>query len=516
MKNIKTKQSFLFIFLLMIIFFLCVNNGLAQNNGRITAIVVRGNENIEVSLIVSQISSNIGDLFSKDNVQTDMAAIFDLGYFQDVQVKLEPFRDGYRVVFQVVENSIIEDIQIEGSTTLSQDEIEKVMVIKKGQVFSQKILQNDLDRISELYREKGLILAQMEEIYFDQKTGGLFIKLTEGRIEEIQITGNVKTIEKVIRREIDIEPGQLFNFDEVRKSLQKIYNLGFFEDVTMKLEPGNEDQSIILIVEVIEKSTGLLGGGGGYSSGEGLFAYASIKESNLFGRGQSIEAKLEVGTRTTYSVSFYEPWLGNTPTFFGIDAYDSFLTKKEEINSVDSEYEIARLGGKLTFGRTFKDKFKVGIEFKTEESTYELISGQLPENIQEGLTNSFRPILIYDTRDDRFNPTEGWFGTASIQNAGGILGGDYNFRKYDLDLRTYLSTDFFGEAEDDEQNDTSITGTLNKGVLAMRAMAGIGDTVLPSFTKYEVGGLGTIRGYDYKEFSGDSMLVLNVEYRFPF
>ena len=514
MKIIKMKKIFILfaILQLLLLFFICSNSILAQNNGRITAIVVRGNDNIDNSLIVSQISSNIGDLFSKDKVQSDMAAIFDLGYFQDVQVKLEPFRDGYRVVYQVVENSIIEDIQIEGSTILSQEKIRDAMLLRTGQVLSQKILQNDLDRISQLYQDKGLILAQMEEVSFDQQTGILVIKLAEGRVEEIQITGNIKTVDKVIRREIDVEPGDLFDFEKVRKSMQEVYNLGFFEDVAMKLEPGSKDDQIVLVIEVIEKNTGVLGGGGGYSTGEGLFAYLSVKEANLFGRGQSIEAQLEVGTRTTYKISFFEPWLGDTPTFFGVDVYDTFLKRSEKVNGIDSEYEIERLGGKLTFGRVFRDDLKVAMELKTEEATYDLISGQLPANTQEGLTNSLRPILIYDTRDDRFNPTEGWYATASVQNAGGFLGGDYTYRKYDLDLRTYLSTDFF---DDDDRDDTRITSTINEGVLAMRAVGGFGDRSLPSFARYEIGGLGTIRGYDFREFTGDYSLVFNIEYRFP-
>ena len=512
MSKIKMKKTF-FLFLMVLSFLcLCSNFNLAQNNGTITAIVVRGNEDIDTKLIVSQISSNIGDLFSKDKVQADMKTIFELGYFQDVQIKLEPFRDGYRVVFEVKENAMIEDIVIEGGTILEEQEMKEVMVLKGGQIFSQKILQNDLDRISQLYRDRGLILAQMEEVRFNQDTGVLLIRLAEGKIEEIKITGNEKTVDKVIRREIEVEPGELFDFNRVKDSLQEIYNLGFFEDVTMILEPGSKEDLIVLVIEVIEKNTGVLGGGGGYSSGEGLFAYASIKEANLFGRGQSLEAKLEVGTRTTYSLSFYEPWLANTPTFVGIEAYDIFVTKDEQSNSIDSEYEIERLGGKLSFGRKFKDDFKIGLEIKTEEATYDLISGQLPDNIQEGLTNSLRPILVYDTRDDRFNPTEGWYGTASIENAGGFLGGDFAYRKYDLDLRTYLSTDIFDE---DTGDDSKITSTINDGVLAMRVVGGFGDRDLPSFAKYEIGGLGTIRGYDYKEFEGDLSLVFNIEYRFP-
>ncbi|HNR65179.1 MAG TPA: POTRA domain-containing protein, partial [Atribacterota bacterium] len=477
--NNKTKiKCFLFFSIFLMLLFLSLSPTVfAQNNGRITAIVVRGNEQIDTKFLVSLISSNIGDLFSKDKVQADMKALFDLGYFQDVQVKLEPFRDGYRVVFQVKENSLIKDIIVEGSTILKEEEIKKVMVLREGQVFSQKILKNDLDRISQLYKDKGLILAQLEEFDFNQNTGALSIKLAEGVIEEIKISGNEKTVDRVIRRELDIEPGELFDFSRIRKSLQDIYNLGFFEDVSMRLEPGSNENLIVVVIEVKEKTTGLLGGGGGYSTGEGLFAYASVKESNLFGSGQSVEAKLEVGARTTYSFSFYEPWLANTPTFFGLDVYDTYLEVNKKIDGVDSKYEMERLGGKLTFGRNFKEYLKIGLELKTEEATYKLISGKLPSNIQEGVANSFRPIVIYDTRDDRFNPKEGWYGTASIQNAGGILGGDYDFRKYDLDLRTYLSTNIFKEEPKTEE--TTISGTINQGVLALRAVVGIGSTSLP-------------------------------------
>lgn len=511
-KTINKGLVFLIISLLLLFLFGSVV--LAQNNGKITAIVVRDNEHIDTKFIISLISSNIGDTFSKDKIQTDMKAIYDSGYFLDVQVKLEPFRDGYRVVFSVKENTLVKDIVIEGSTVLEAQEIKNAMVLDKGQVFSQMILQNDLDRISQLYREKGLILAQLEDIDYNQDTGVLLIKIVEGKIEEIKITGNEKTVDRVIRRHVKVEPGQLFDFNEVRKSLQDVYNLGFFDDVSMKLEPGSAENMIVLVIEVKEKSTGLLGGGGGYSTGEGLFAYASVKEANLFGQGQSIEAKLEVGGRTTYSLSFYDPWLGNasSPTFFGLDVYDTFLEVNKQIDGIDSKYEMERMGGKLTFGQEFKEHFKVGIELKSEEASYELISGKLPNNLQAGLTNSLKPFLIYDTRDDRFNPTEGWFGTVSVLSAGGVLGGDYNFRKYDLDLRTYFST---GPIREGYKRDTTISSAINEGVLAMRMMVGYGDTSLPSFAKYEIGGLGTIRGYEYKEFVGDVSLVFNVEYRFP-
>jgi len=481
-----------------------------NNQGKITAIVVQGNESISKDLIISQIASNLGDVFSKENIEKDMKAVYDLGYFKDVKIKLESFREGYKVVFEVVENLPLKEISIEGNTMVSEEEMREVMVLREGQIFSQKILKNDLDRISQLYKDLGYLLINIKDVNFD-KEGKLWINISEGRLEKIVIEGNDKTKEKVITREITIEPGDLFNFDNAKKSLQGIYNLGYFEDVSMRLDPGNEEDSVVLVIKVIEKNTGKFGVGAGYSFGEGFMGYINVEEANLFGNGQSLKAELEVGNTTTYKLSFYEPWFGNTPTFLGLSVYNSIYNKDEEVNAIYSEYEEHFIGAKLTFGRKFENDVKIGVELKTENASYELISGNLPDDISEGLTNSITPIITYDTRDDVFNPTEGWYDSFSIQFSGGILGGDYDYRKYDLVLRTYITTDILEE----KGEESTLVNTINEGVLALRAMGGYSDSKLPSFDRYEIGGVSTIRGYDYEEFSGDKMLVLNAEYRFP-
>lgn len=486
----------------------------ANNQGKITAIVVQGNENISMDLIISQIASNLGDVFSKENIEKDMKAVFDLGYFKDVRIKLESFRDGYKVVFVVVENLPIKEISIEGNTVVSEEEMREVMVLQEGQIFCQKILKNDVDRISQLYKDRGYLLINIKDINFDEE-GKLWIKISEGRLEKIVIEGNDKTKEKVITREINIEPGDLFNFETARKSLQNIYNLGFFEDVNMKLEPGSEEDSIILVIKVIEKNTGKFGIGAGYNSEEGLMGFTSYEENNLFGGGQKIQAKVELGGRTTYKLSFLEPWLGDTPTSFGFEAYDTIKHKEDKEEEVIlAEYDEERLGGRLIIGRKISDSVKLGLEFKVERVTHDLISGTLPEDTDEGLTNSLVPTFSYDTRDNVFEPTSGWYHSFSLEKAGGFLGGDYDFSKYNLTLRAYISTQFIEDIVD-IGSIKKITDNLSKGVLALRAMGGMADTDLPSFAAYQVGGMNTVRGYDFGEFSGDKSLVFNVEYRFP-
>jgi len=512
----KKKWNYILLtgFLTLIFIWVGLNMVEAENQGKITAIVVEGNENISKDLIISQITSNLGDVFSKESIEKDVKAIYELGYFKDVRVKLESFREGYKVVFVVVENLAVKEINISGNTVVSKEEMREVMILQEGQIFSQKILKNDLTRISQLYKDRGYLLINIKDINFDEE-GKLWINISEGRLEKIVIEGNDKTKEKVITREINIKPGDLFDFEKVKKSLQKIYNLGYFEDVTMKLEPGSEEDVVVLVIKVIEKNTGKFGIGAGYNSEEGLMGFASIEEMNLFGGGQKVGAKLELGGRTTYKVSFLEPWLANTPTSLGFDVYDTTTNQEDkEGEEVIAEYDEIKLGGRLIFGRKISDSINLGLELKTERVNYDLISGALPEDTNEGLTNSLMPTFTYDTRDNVFDPTSGWYSSLSIEKAGGFLRGDYNFTKYNLTLRTYLSTDFFKDIFNIGSL-KKITDNLSKGVLAFRAMGGMADTDLPSFAEYQVGGMNTIRGYDSGEFSGDKSLVFNAEYRFP-
>ena len=169
----KNKWNKIFVLGILTLIFVFSSLSLVQaqtnNQGKITAIVVQGNESISKDLIISQIASNLGDVFSKENIEKDMKAIYDLGYFKDVKIKLESFREGYKVVFEVVENLPLKEINIEGNTMVSQEEMREVMILQEGQVFSQKILKNDLDRISQLYKDLGYLLINIKDVNFDKE-----------------------------------------------------------------------------------------------------------------------------------------------------------------------------------------------------------------------------------------------------------------------------------------------------------------------------------------------------------
>jgi hypothetical protein len=230
-----------------------LNNDSKQGNGKITAIELKGNENISTELIKLQIASNLGDIFYKENIVKDAKAIYKLGYFKDVSIKLEPYLDGHKVLFVLTEYLPIKKISISGNKAIAIEEMKETMVLKEGKIFNQKILKEDLKSISQIYKDRGYLLVNVKKVKYDEE-GMLWITISEGHLEKIMIEGNNKTSEKLIIREIIIEPGELFDFKIVKKSLQNIYNLGYFEDVTMRLEPGSNDDSVILVIKMIEKS----------------------------------------------------------------------------------------------------------------------------------------------------------------------------------------------------------------------------------------------------------------------
>lgn len=458
----------------------------------VVAIRVEGNENIDSQLILSAVSTSLKEPYNPEKIQADVKAIYNLGYFSKVWVETKKYPDGIELIFKVQEFPPVKEIRISGNTALSSDEIRKAMILSPGQVMNWNIFQHDLDRIRAIYSDKGFLVTAVEEINFDEE-GILSFTIREGIVEAVQFEGLEKTKEYVLRRELTFEPPLVFDLSKIQESLRAVYNLGFFEDVSMKLEPGSDRDHVVVRVRVKEKLTGEAGLGVGYNSERGWLGYIRYQESNLGGNAQRVELRYEYGTRTLYRILFEEPWLFNEPLYFNLALYDQVEEKKEWVNQeVVGKYEEERIGGYITLGGKIKEDWGWRLRYKSEDVGITVLEGVSPDG--GGKTNSLTPIVFYDTRDVIDNPHEGWYGTLQAELAGRFLGGEHDYNKYILDLRNYIET---GE-------DT---------VLALRFLGGIADTELPSYEKFSVGGVSTLRGYDLFEFEGDKMLLFNLEYR---
>ncbi len=483
--------------LILSLFILLVSSSFvyAASGYKVVDIKIEGNKNISTSYIITALNIKVGDFVTKEKIQAEINNIAKLGYFQDVRARVYPEKDGVKLVFIVKENPVIKSITIEGSTVFPEEELKSIMILSPGQVLNRRILERDLDRIKKYYQEKGYILSGIGGIKFEN--GKLTIRLFEGILDKIDIIGDLKVKEWVVLKALNLKTGELFNFKKVKRGLQRVYNLGFFNDVKMKILKGDEPQKLILEVILEEKNTGKAGIGIGYNTDQGLLGFISYSEKNFGGNAQEITAKWEFGARTTYKVSFYDPWFLRSDNSFKLEVYDTVTKHKnyDESGEEVGEYKEERIGGDVTIGTPISDDMKFYLTYKAENVTLTPVEGEVPEGIA-GRIRSLTPVLVYDTRDNVFNPKEGTYDVISLEYAGGFLDGDFDYIKVSGTFAGYFNV-------------------VNDQVLALRVMGGMANTSLPSFERFEIGGVNTLRGYKYGEFKGDNMLLFNLEYRIP-
>ncbi len=404
----------------------------------------------------------------------------------------------------------VKSIDIAGNEIYSNEELFEKMETKAGNIFNKIQFDKDILILKSAYAEKGHIFSQINDIYvYDDDTGEIKIKLniTEGPvayIENIKIRGNYETQDKVIRRELTINPGDAFDSAKIRKSQEKIYNLGFFDNVLIDTEQVDIDR-LNLVFEVVERKTGTIGLGAGYSSLEGLVGYIQLTKSNLFGEGKTFSADVQFGNqKKSWQLSYKDPWLFDTPTSFGIDVWNVF--KNQYYNN--QGYDLDTYGFDLSFGRRFNDEQQGYITYRYQEDKYSNIKEELKDYIKEGKSSisSITPMYIYDTRDDIFDPNRGLYSNLSLQIGGGYLGGDYNYFKFLWDGR-YFVPSFW------------------KFIWAFHARIGnawgyewnYGNPYVPPTEKFYAGGTDTVRGYEERALGpiggGNFIIVTNIEYK---
>jgi outer membrane protein insertion porin family len=413
-------------------------------------------------------------------------------------------------------------LSVRGNDLFTSEEIENQISIKEGTVYNELQFDRDLFGVHVLYYNKGYAFVKVEPTKkIDEKEAKIDIGLDikEGPlayIGEIEITGNEKTKDYVIRRELVVGEGEVFNYKKILRSQEKLYNLGYFkrlnideeEGVKIDTYPGKEPDIMNLVFDVKEKKTGTLNLGMGYSSVDKMMGQVSVSERNLLGRGYQIATTMEIGAkRQNYDVHFTNPWLFNTPTYFSTGFWHN--------TRVRDSYEIERRGGDVTLGHPITDFTRWYLNYKGEKVRVYKIEDDAPFDIfrEEGKKFLFAltPSIVRDSRDYIFDPAKGSYNKLSVECAGGPLGGDFDFLKYRVDSRWYFKTFW-------------------KFVLALRIRAGYiedfdDSTYVPIFERFYVGGADTVRGWKYagigpKAANGDpiggvKMAAGSLEWRFP-
>ncbi|OGR01296.1 MAG: outer membrane protein assembly factor BamA [Deltaproteobacteria bacterium RIFOXYD12_FULL_55_16] len=410
-------------------------------------------------------------------------------------------------------------IEIEGDILGDKNELFSLVELSKEKFFSRKILREDVLRLTDRYAESGYAFAEVEpKISRNEadKRMDLSLKIAQGHlvhINRINIKGNTRTRDKVIRREMQVKEGGLLDASAVRKSSERLQRLGFFEEATVTPEPTMQEDIMDVTVEVKEKPTGTFSIGAGYSSVDNLLFMGEISENNFLGKGQrlSLQANLS-STSNRYNFSFTEPHLNDTMLLFGYDLYN--WSRKYDDYTKDST------GGALRFAYPVWNKWHLGWGYGFDDTKMtDVLETNTSETIRESLlleTTSFIRIgLSKDTRNKLTDASKGWLTNYSIKHAGGLLGGDSAFTKYEATSGWYYPLKW----------DTVFHVKGSIGYVMENE-----EGKLPVYEKFYLGGLNTIRGFDsgkispleinadgstYSRVGGEKMWYGNLEWIFP-
>ncbi|UCC96042.1 MAG: outer membrane protein assembly factor BamA, partial [Candidatus Omnitrophota bacterium] len=397
-------------------------------------VIIEGNENFSYTRIIRLMKTRPAWLlnrgvFQDDVLRDDAERIRDFYKnegFSDavVETDVDETVKGIHVTVTIKEGQryYVGRIKIEGNKEIALYEIKKALELSEGDVFSTRAMYEDSSRIKGVYVDKGYIFATIDPVsVFDLDTEKIHIsyKIVENEIayiERVNIRGNVKTKDKVIRRELKVYPGEIFDGERIRKSKEKLGNLGFFEEIIIDTEPGSKPDWVDLVIDVKEAKTGYASFGGGYSSIDEFIGFVELRQRNFdyknfstfTGGGQDLSLHASFGTLTDrYQLSFTNPWIFDTPIAFGFDGYKKGHKREEDVGYA---YEEDIRGGVLRLSREFGEHIKTGAayrferveitdvipeatqEFKDEEGANDLSSGELS--------------FTFDTRDNVFVPSK--------------------------------------------------------------------------------------------------------------
>jgi outer membrane protein insertion porin family len=359
--------------------------------------------------------------------------------------ELAPNRKGFFITFTIEEGNRYQFGNVNVSAKLSglsNNKLEKHIKIKNGDWYNADAIQNVILKLTNVVGTLGYAFVNIRpKVERDKKRKliGITFEVLEGPrvfVERIDITGNSRTIDPVIRREITLVEGDAFNSSKMRQTRKKIRNLGFFEKIEVKTKRGSKPDQTVLDVKVREQSTGSVSFGLGFSSASGAMGDFSIRERNLLGRGHDLLLKTTVSADASQvDLRFTDPYFLDRNLSAGIDLFQTAQDLQDE-----SSFEKESLGAGLRFGFKYSDKLKQKLSYRVsrDEVTDVKASASLAIKEQAGaaVKSMISQSLSFDSRDDRFQPTEGTIGRFTTDIAG--FGGSVKFIRADIIATKYL------------------------------------------------------------------------------
>lgn len=434
--------------------------------------------------------------FKREAFQQDLMRIqmtyLDRGYIHvnvgDPVVTLSPDKKSMHITIHIEEGEqySVGAVGLTGDFIVDRAELEEMIKLKSGDIFSRETVVSDTIAIGDLYKDAGYANATISNqtrsddvgktvdfTYVIQKGEKVYFRF-------IEIQGNHSTRDRVIRRELTFYEGQLYSSTALKQSRQEVMRLGFFDDVTLTTKNTENPAFVDVIIKVKERDTGTFQLGAGFSSIENFIFTAQISKQNLFGRGQSLAFQATLSSiRSMFSISFVEPYFFDSPFTFGFELY-SFDTDY-------SDFTRDSIGGNITWGYKFTRDLSISLTYKLEDVDVSIggLTGRsttpLHDLFQDGLTSSLRGTVTYDDRDNRLFPTKGWFIQGSAEWADKFLGSENLFVRLRGNVRWY--TPLFWDWV------FKINGNIGY-------ITGIGGQDVPIFERFFMGGIFTVRGFE--------------------
>ena len=420
---------------------------------------------------------------------------------------------GIIITVRVVEGTQFKvgEVTMTGDLIIPAEQLmEKIKILEK-EYYNRDALRLDVISLTDIYADEGYanvdIAPRIKQIPANS-TVDIDFEISKGQqvyFEDITISGNSRTRDKVIRRELQVYEQELYGGQRLKRSVRNLFRLDYFEDVKIDTVKGSADDKMKLRINVIEKNTGAFEFGGGYGNVESFFGTASVSDRNLFGRGQTLGFQAQLGSKTTkYTVSFTEPWLFDIPLSAGADIYNWQYRY--------STYDKDSIGGNLRLGYPLIDYSRIYLTYTYDIADIKNVDDDAANSIKndegENIKSSITTRMKYDSRDDGFHPTGGSSHTVSYEFAG--LGGTVGFNKIVGETAWYYPLIW------------KFIGVLHGKAGYVKGLEG---KTLPDYEKFYMSGMGGLRGFERddlapRDSNGDiiganKFVVGNVEVRYP-
>ena len=406
-------------------------------------------------------------------------------------------------------------IDIDGELIVPKDKLMPRLKIAREPYFNRETVRQDILWLTDLYADQGYAYVDISPLTREDAAAHLVditYKIKKGNqvyFEDIDISGNTRTRDKVIRRELRIQEQQRYSGSKLKRSIRNLNRLDYFEDIKVDTPKGSADDLMDVNIQVMEKATGTFTFGAGYSTVDNVFVTGSVAQRNLFGRGQILKLGGQLGgSSDLYNLSFTEPWLFDIP----LAATATLYRQGREYDT----YDRMSMGGGLGFSYPIWDYTRLSLSYRYDVTNLDEIDEDASDNIKalEGnnTTSSVTTALSYDSRDKTFNTTRGQDHRLAYTYAG--LGGDIGYNKIVAELGWYFPV--LGDLVTFLHGETGIVSSIS-------------GYTLPDYEKFYLGGMNSVRGFDYQgiyiptinslgeeaEEGGESYVQFNLEFTYP-